>query len=289
VSSAGDREDQLQAVDATLATWRQGDCFLGEAWFVFGLASLLPLTDAAKEAASENLELAEIPVPGFVILTQTCDIVRPCQKRPFVEIAPLVEVNPDNMLEIQRGYRPQYAYIPGVSGQNLVADLDRVMTVEKAVVARWKRVVGCRTDDEARALAQAISRKRARVAFPDDFNELVGALHNRIKKKHDKDSPEGKALLALHEIRARAAPFWQAEAVELIFYFIRDDNEVTFQGKNWSDLLGQWLELVPKKGRYASIDGVVVTYDDLTAREYLESDRLDLDHLSLPRDTDRVR
>jgi len=34
-------------------------------------------------------------------------------------------------------------YIPGVAELNLVADLDRVMTVEKAVVAEWERKSGC--------------------------------------------------------------------------------------------------------------------------------------------------
>lgn len=281
MSVEGDRDDQLQEVDEALALWRQGDCYLGEAWFVFGINSSLPLTQVAKETTSEDMELAEAPVRGFVVLTQTCDIVRPCQQRPFVEVTPLVEVDSKLLLEIRKGYRPQYAYIPGVIEKNLVADLDRVMTIEKAVVMHWQRISGCNTDDEARAFAQAISRKRARFAFPDDFGEFVDPLHSRIKNKHSKGSPEGEALRALREIRVRAAPSWEGATIELLFYFIRDDNEVTFQGRSWSDFLEQWLKLLPVQGRYISIDGIVFTYNDLTAQEYLKSDRLDLDHMSL--------
>jgi hypothetical protein len=201
-----------------------------------------------------------------------------------VEVAPLVEVNANHLAEIQRGYRPQYAYIPGVADQNLVADLDRVMTVEKTVVSRWERKPGCSTDEEVRAFAQAVSRKRARFAFPDDFAEFVNPLQGRIKEKHGKASREGEALRALIEIRVRAEPSWEAKTIKLLFYFIRNLREVTFQGRNWNDFREQWLALVPERGRYIRVDGIVVTHDDITAREYLESDRLDLDHLSLPRE-----
>jgi hypothetical protein len=33
-------------------------------------------------------------------------------------------------------------------------------------------------------------------------------------------------------------------------------------------------------GTYAAIGGVVITLDEMSALEYVESDRLDLDHLS---------
>jgi len=41
-----------------------------------------------------------------------------------------------------------------------------------------------------------------------------------------------------------------------------------------------WLKRVPAAGRFATVDGAVLTLDDLTARDYVESDPLDLDHLS---------
>lgn len=79
------------------------------------------------------------------MVTQTCDIVRSCAERPFIEVAPLVEVNEQLLYEIKR-CRPQFAYISGISQLNLVVDLDRVMTVEKAVVASWQRQPGCHND-----------------------------------------------------------------------------------------------------------------------------------------------
>lgn len=92
-------------------------------------------------AITEGAENVETEVRGFAVLTQTCDLVRPCADRPFVEVSPLVEVDDRVLREIERGRRPNYGFIPGVAPRRLVADLDRVMTVEKAVVAAWARVV----------------------------------------------------------------------------------------------------------------------------------------------------
>ena len=55
-------------------------------------------------------DLAESEVRGFVVVTQTCDIVRTCRTRPFIEIVPLVEVDEKQLYQIQRTRQPQYAY-----------------------------------------------------------------------------------------------------------------------------------------------------------------------------------
>ena len=181
---------------------------------------------------------------------------------------------------IERGRRPQYAYVPGVASGSLVADLDRTMTVEKSVLMRWERRPGFQTDDQQRAFAQALKRKRGRFAFPDDFVAVAGKLSSRIQEKHDKQSPEGRALRALREIRVRAAPKWDAPSVDLTFWFIREESQPDFEGTSWDALLKKWLLLVQKTGRYTNVDGAVVELADLTAQEYVESDPLDLDHLT---------
>jgi hypothetical protein len=272
--------DGRAKIDEALQEWRQGDCVLGEQWFVFRILPDAPLTEEAIDAAAEGAENAESEVFGFAVVTQTCDIVRGCDDRSFVEVCPLVEVEEDKLHEIERGRRPNYAHIPGVSNQRLVADLDRVMTVEKPVVARWRRVAGCLDDNDSRRLSLALARKRARIAFPDEFVAFATPLVNRMSTKHDKESDEGRALRALREIRVRAAPSWDAERVQLTLWFIRNEDEPTFEKQSWDVLLEAWMKRVPAKGRFAEVHGAVQTLDDLTARDYVESDPLDLDHLS---------
>lgn len=272
--------DVRAAIDGALREWRQGDCVLGEHHFLFRLDVQTPLTEEATRAAVEGVDAGEAEVRGFMVATQSCDIVRSCRERPFVEVCPLVQVEQDVLSEIRRARRPVYAYVPGVADKRLVADLDRVMTVEKAVVAKWDRIQGCTTDDERRRLALSLARKRVRVAFPDDFVQFGQPLMKRMSSKHDRNSDEGRALRALREVRVRAAPSWDAEKVELTFYFIRDESEPDFEGTGWDDWLEGWLERVSRQGRFISVDGLVSTLEDLTAKQYVESDPLDLDYLS---------
>ena len=254
----------------------------------FRLSPVAPITEAAAIAAVDGADAAETQVHGFTVVTQTCDIVRACGSRPFVHVCPLVEVDADRLTEIRRGRRPNYAFVPGTAPRRLVADLDRVMTVEKAVVADWNRVVGTHGDGDARSLRLALTRNRSRVAFPDDFVELASGLTRRMASKHDAESDEGRALRALREIRVRAEASWRAAEVALLFLFVRDDTTPTFAGQTWDTYLGLWLQRVRPEGRFTRVDGVVQTLDDLTAREYVESAPLDLDHLSTRSDTRRA-
>jgi hypothetical protein len=66
--------DGRPKIDEALQEWRQGDCVLGEQWFVFRVAPESPLTDEAIDAAAEGAENAESGVFGFAIVTQSCDM-----------------------------------------------------------------------------------------------------------------------------------------------------------------------------------------------------------------------
>jgi len=274
-------DGKRQEINKALSTWRQGDYVLGEHWFLVRLNPEVPLTSGSSQAADQGVDIEESAVKGLIVVTQTCDIVRDCLDRPYVEVAPLVQVEAQTVTEIGHGYRPNYAVVPALRTAGLVAHLDRTMTLEKAVLLSWNGAHGCRTDEETRALQQALSRKRARFAFPDDFTALVSNLQKRIVEKHGKQTPEGEALRALDEIRVRAAPQWDAQDVEIMFWFIRAPEDGSH---NWPEAKKAWLNLVKTTGRYTRINGEVCTLEDMTARDYAESDPLDLDHLSSPVD-----
>jgi hypothetical protein len=274
--------DRLAEIDAALAAWRQGDCVLGEHGFVHRFDASTPLTDDAREAAAADphADLAESPVVGLVLVTQTCDIVRACGAHPFIEVCPLVEVDEERLEEVRRMRRPSLALVPGLAAQRFVADLARTMTVEKAVVARWHRVSGCTTDRDVASFAEALARKRQRFAFPDDFNHLVRPLQERLLKKHDKKNDEGKALRSLREIRVYAAPSWDAPEVELMFWFVREEDSGETTEVELESAMASGMGLISPSGRFARIDHQLTTLDDMTAADYVGSRRLDLDHLS---------
>ncbi len=76
--TAQGNDERRSSVNAALTKWRQGDCVVGDQWFVHRLAPDIPLTQEAAEAAKEGGDLAEAEVRGFVVISQTCDLVRSC-------------------------------------------------------------------------------------------------------------------------------------------------------------------------------------------------------------------
>jgi hypothetical protein len=173
---------------------------------------------------------------------------------------------------------PQYARI--ATKPELVADLDQVVTVEKSVVAGWKRTPGWNTDAEVREFAETLSRKTARFAFPDDFTRhVVKRLQRRIREKYEKENDEGKALRSLSEIRVLASPAWDSKEVTVFFLFVRDDSPAAASVK-WDQHVAQWLALCEPHGSIKLVEGRATSLDGMRAREYRDSDRLDLEYLS---------
>lgn len=268
-------DERTRAVDKALLEWRQGDVALGPKWLALIADGDRPLT---KYAESEpGLHAATAEVDGVVVLTQTCDIVRTCMERPFVQVAPLVAGDETFVADVARGLRPRY--VPIASQPRVVGDLDWITSVEKSVVAGWKRTPGWNTDDEIRTFADALARKSARFAFPNDFTRAIASLRARILKKHGRTSDEGVALRHLREIRVTPDPSWGAERVEVFLTFVRHATSGAATVK-WDEHLKRWLELCVPFGRIASVTGRVATLEQMHGKEYVESDRLDVDHLS---------
>lgn len=264
---------EVQYIKGKMDTLSQGDCFVGDYEFI----ALHRLTG---EKGLEDQWLTT-PVAGLVVVSQSCDIVRSPVDRPYIEFSPLVQVDAEALAEIIALRRPRYAAISGIIDKGLVADLDRTMTVEKAAVANWIPTKGLNTDADVRQFSQALARKRQRFAFPDQFNRYVQPLRKRLTEKHGKASPEGDALRALTEIRVLAEPSWLSDDVRLTFYFIRNAASTTLFGeKSWADWAVDWKSRLVDYGPYKDPDAIVMDFETMSAAEYLQSDRLDLEHLS---------
>jgi hypothetical protein len=271
-------ESKFQEINAITETWEQGDCHVDSHEFMFQSNPKHHIASDTNLEEQDNVYFQD--VVGICIVSQTCDIVRCCKSRPFVEVAPLVEVDNTLIPSIAKGERPSYAFIPALKDLNLVADLNRVMTIEKSVLKNCKKTKGCTTDSEKRTFAKTLGRKKMRCAFPENFNASVKKLKNRLDEKHGKQTPEGRALRALREIRVTAIPSWAATEIDLHFIFIKLEDGDLFEGQKWSDLTESWLKLVKIEKPYKNVFGETITLENLSAKEYIESDQLDLDHLS---------
>lgn len=271
-----------EEVNSALQAWRQGDVVLEIEEFVsLALPQSPEHTDAGQTESDEKWDVAIEPVHGLVVVSQTCDIVRAYKDRRYVELSPLVAVSPEDVREIQLGKRPSYAYLPCVADKHLVADLDRTMTVDKGLLVQWERTQGCANENERIAFGSALARKRNRFAFPDDFCHGIKKFQSRIKDKHKKLSPEGKVLRSLREIRILAKPDWHAEEVELeAFFVLADKREADMRSIRHQ--LEEWKSLLDLPERYTECWFSLRELDTLSAREYIASQILDLEHLSGP-------
>lgn len=62
-----------------------------------------------------------------------------------------------------------------------------------------------------------------------------------------------------------------------------EDSDPEAMDADWPTFLDRWLALFDRSGRFRLDTPIACRPEDLTARDYVESDLLDLDRLSIPR------
>lgn len=257
---------------------RQGDVALDAGEFVH--VRLAASRDPAGDSESEGLfDAIPTEVRGLVLLTQTCELIRPASERPFVEVAPLVQsLDEVEYHQVERGLRTRYAVLPALEVGRLVADLDRVMTMEKMDLRRFAFTRGLLSVVDERRFRQALARKRTRTPYPDDFGKVAAGFQKRLKEKHDRESAEGVALAALREIRVCALPGWDSDRIEVYFWFVTKEDGTPDPGLE--PQIRKWMALLHSAGRYAGFQHRLVSLTAMSARDYVYSDPLDLDYLT---------
>lgn len=266
--------------------WCQGDVILAPDGLSFVCWADLskPLSPAAKEAAKKDgsgLDVISDAAEGFVLVTQTCDMVREPSKRSFVELALLVVSDQGNYKQIAKLAQPRYAVVAAVADKRLVADLDCIMTVEKSVLANFNRLQGLTTDDEQRQFARALARKRARAALPDKFVGCFRPIVERLKKALKKSDTESRHLDALTEFRVKPEPSWQADKVITTVYLFKGSDDASYSYE-WAKHTEVWEKLFKPDDQFIALHLQVVRYDQIDALTYLTSDEIDFDNLSPP-------
>lgn len=111
---------EARLVNETVSAWRQGDLALQERWFIHAGDPTRALTLASETAHDGELQALTTEVEGLVMLTQTCDIIRDCVARPFVEVCPLVAVDEEQLPSIQKGQRPNLVFVPSLAAKRFV-------------------------------------------------------------------------------------------------------------------------------------------------------------------------
>ncbi|WP_146176318.1 hypothetical protein [Rhodovulum kholense] len=271
-------EHDDQVATKPLSEWRQGDFALGVGSFLFG--------DLPEEGDQESIGafFDDVDPAGFVVVSQTCDVVSDPGKFGFVAVCPLIQVNGTRIKEIARGRAPRLGFVEHAP-DGFVADLARPMTVSKQLLASWERRIGFSDPKQAFEFSRSIERTFGRFAFPDAFNECIRPLLSKAASKYGKpDSPLGKALRSLSELRVRPSTNdWRESDIRVQFFLIFEPKEKRvlspFEIKVEFEAV---LNELPWQDGYGPDDPLVRIgdYDDFLARDYVESFPLDVNALS---------
>lgn len=265
--------------------------------------------------------VARSKVRQVVVLTQTCDIVRPPDQRPYLQVAALIRVSDANKAKrYAEGETPQYVAVPE-AGPDVFADLDRIITLEKRLIADCLHHAGVAVDqEEVRRFGQAVARKFGRYPFPNYFIQSVEPLRSRVLRRWDKpDSPEGKVLADLVQIRVQPVPVEPSPETDLTLVFIMRQGSLPIladppapttaiitwlaihkqaseiatkltdptigpddRAHLYSKLAEAWAGLCRPNSAIRSVSGQIVSEDEYVLSDYWQSERLDLDQLSGP-------
>lgn len=260
-----------EAVRDPLEDWRQGDYTLE----VVDFPTLVLSPDGELEQAFHE-------VVGVTVVTQTCDIVNSGEGKDTVVVSPLVPASEGLLREAASGRTPVCALLENPPAANVVVDLGRMMTVDKAVIRGWSRVPGLNTDQGRASFGEALERKHGRFAYPDPFVRALSKWRSRIISKHDKDSEIGRVYQSIRMLRVAAFPHWEAEAIEVLLYVILEDENLPATDKELATELKSQLDAVVLPEGYSWAEGRfrLGTLDQLTARDLYESQILDLAFLS---------
>lgn len=199
--------------------------------------------DSATEAACKRLRqgdvmdfgqlpvigvdsLAQISCPlGAAILTQTCDLVQP--SKPYVVLAPVVELSANEGSLAKSGRMPQYVHLPSIDGDKFV-DLTRCATVTKSALAKRERLhAGVESSDNVAAsrFGAQIGRRFSRFAFPDEVQPWFRPLQEKVAKMYGKESPLGKLLRSTVDLRIQSTD-WNKPGMQLIVHVIVPSGQV---------------------------------------------------------------
>ncbi|EKD51801.1 MAG: hypothetical protein ACD_62C00176G0016 [uncultured bacterium] len=274
------KENTIEHVNRITKNWQQGDYVIGDLMFLFGYNPCCPLKEGIEKTNDQRISFIEDHVYGLILLSQTCDVRRDCRDRPYIEMAAL-QIESKKYELIRKFRMPSYVAVPALATDKIVVDLERVMTFEKSslILLDAARKSGFTTPAELKKFSWALGRKRSRFAFPDEFTTMMGPLKKRLIEKHGKNTKEGLLLTLVQEIRVRAAPDWGNENVALTFWFVLEENSLVSDA---NDQIEEWRKLIDKgNSPYTKIDMQLADYQSLTAKDYIESDPLDLEALSM--------
>lgn len=264
-------EDEATAV----RLWRQGD-------YTLDFRHFPTVVDHDSDGPIGDTDAVE----GFVVISQTCDIVNQVADRNFVVVAPLIASENEKFLEeVAAAATPAAAPLEHPPSEKHIVDLTRTTTISKAVLAKMVRAEGFSTEVGRNEFARQLERRYGRFAFPDELNPPLSALRAQSRSRHNKDSDVGRVYRSIRSFHVAASPDFDTKGARIRISVLLEDPE---QMQTTRDEILKELESLaaaskfkwPAEFEMAKPFFVLLNRDEMTVRQYEASQRVDLDFIS---------
>ncbi len=261
----------------TLGQWRQGDFTLQR--------THIPLI---METDDEGLDVGTIETLGWVVISQTCDIVNYGERKEYVSICPIVAAPTAVLKEVHAGVTPAFGKLDLAVADDHVIDFGMIATVHKRALLLLERNDGF-PDDAARSVfQQSLERRFGRFAFPDWLsNGPLRQLRKRAREAHKSSGANGNIYKAIDEFRVRGNPDLESKDSVIGFLAIvnRDKEKATTREAIRQELVTQagkwdWPDAFIKEDEFM----VIGTLDEFSGRDIKESHSVDLEFISMRSD-----
>ena len=250
--------------------------------------------DELEDTLEGDLSWNPVPVEGFLVVAQTCDVARSWNgrdDRKWVLVSPLVRLAAPQWKGVLKGRLPRFHVTSALIEAGLALDIERVLTISKAVLAALTpfRQSGCVTQGERRDLSERLSEKVYRPALPDDFTSSepghTGAIYEVEVYMEEGPKTNGNLrdlLDVLDEIRimpmAGDAPLpWDEQCVEVLFFFVIGTDAIGADDRErWEECAQDIVARMNTLGRFRLLGTgyAIKTWNELSAAEYRGSDWL---------------
>lgn len=243
---------------------------------------VLPVWEHTRSAQLEEPDVVLIDglVDRMIVTTQTCDIgeedaAKPV--KPFAQISPVYDASSRRDLNLLRkGKGPAYLlYLPEVEDGFFVADFRIELPVEKGWLSQQPITKGFPTEDGQAEVGRRLARLRERPAFSRRFLEHIASpLLDALTALRKTNRPQFDRITE-HIAQVRALVDSRLNTTTAQLFVVGDKRipgDVVEWFRNW------WDDVNP----IALAGGItlqtlrIVTWDEMTAREYNVSGELNL-------------
>ncbi|WEV42245.1 hypothetical protein OZX57_01775 [Bifidobacterium sp. ESL0682] len=171
---------------------------------------------------------------GFVILTQTCDVVSPSKER--ILLAPVFAVDSQTADDIWRGRRPTKIPLKLIppelkDGNDWVVDATFAFSLNKQVFEQSYRFYHCvdvNSSEEVSAFSNRIGRVFTRFPFPDEVHDCLRKIQSKVRAAEGKDTKPLAGFLDLTRTIQVSCDDWSKPERQLHFVFVMRSDVINY-------------------------------------------------------------